>query len=61
VREAVRDPVDDREGTAMSATNRPFTSSCLLALCAALALSSCTFSSTANQWHKRIGPNGKPI
>lgn len=33
----------------------------LLAGATLLPLCGCTFSSTANQWHGRVGPDGKPV
>ena len=33
----------------------------ILALASALVAAGCTLSSTADEWHDRIGPNGKPI
>jgi hypothetical protein len=33
----------------------------LLLAALGLTLTACTFSSTASRWHRRIGPNGKPV
>lgn len=32
-----------------------------LAAIAAIPLGGCTFSSTADRWHDRVGPDGKPV